>query len=96
MLDERTTVRYSVDVPISPVQTQSDLRVIRKARGWKLEAAAQKAGMDKAHLSRVERGLGTLSVSSLIRLALVYEIEPGELLKALPPEGVFRQVPEDP
>lgn len=49
----------------------SPLRRTREARGLSLRQAAELAGMDSAHLSRVERGVEGLSVASLARLASV-------------------------
>ncbi|MGC2374262.1 MAG: helix-turn-helix transcriptional regulator [Solirubrobacteraceae bacterium] len=47
------------------------LRAVREARGFGLRRVAEKAGIDPAHLSRVERGQAGLSVESLQRLAQV-------------------------
>jgi transcriptional regulator with XRE-family HTH domain len=47
------------------------LRAVRVAQGLTLREAARRAGVDPAHLSRVERGERQLSVESLGRLARV-------------------------
>ena len=52
-------------------QTVPPLRAVREAHGLGLRAVATQAGIDPAHLSRVERGQGSLSVESLHRLANV-------------------------
>ncbi len=55
----------SVAVPTSP------LRAVRQARGRSLRSTAREAGIDPAHLSRIERGLAQPSLPSLRRLAQV-------------------------
>jgi ribosome-binding protein aMBF1 (putative translation factor) len=45
------------------------LRAVGIARGLSLEETARRAGMDPAHLSRVERGERQPSVDALARLA---------------------------
>jgi transcriptional regulator with XRE-family HTH domain len=45
------------------------LRAVRQAQGKSLRSTARAAGIDPAHLSRVERGQKGLSVEALKRLA---------------------------
>lgn len=45
------------------------IRAVREARGLGLRRVAADAGIDPAHLSRVERGRAHLSVDALHRLA---------------------------
>jgi transcriptional regulator with XRE-family HTH domain len=59
------------------------LRAVREARGLGLRAVAARAGLDPAHLSRVERGQSSLSVDALCRLAKVLGLR--ELDKLLTP-----------
>ncbi len=59
------------------------LRAVREARGFGLRCVADKAGIDPAHLSRVERGQAALSVNALRRLAQVLELR--ELDRLLAP-----------
>ena len=63
--------------------TRPPLRAVRLARGLGLRKTAELAGIDPAHLSRVERGRARLSVDSLARLARVLELR--ELAKLLDP-----------
>jgi transcriptional regulator with XRE-family HTH domain len=58
------------------------LRAVRQARGLGLRSVARDAGIDPAHLSRVERGQAALSVESLQRLAGVLELRELERLLA--------------
>jgi transcriptional regulator with XRE-family HTH domain len=51
------------------------LRSVREAQGISLRTAARLAGIDPAHLSRVERGERSLSIESLARLASVLELK---------------------
>lgn len=50
------------------------LRAVRTAQGRSLRETAKAAGIDAAHLSRVERGTAHLSVEALHRLAGVLEL----------------------
>jgi transcriptional regulator with XRE-family HTH domain len=59
--------------------------VIRKARGeagLSQEALADAAGMDRSHMSQVERGKRNLSIISLDRIAKALGRRPSELLAA--------------
>ncbi len=78
----RLAIYVSVDYP--PVeQTRPPLRAVREARGLGLRGVAESAGIDPAHLSRVERGQASLSVEALHRLAGVLELR--ELQRLLGP-----------
>jgi transcriptional regulator with XRE-family HTH domain len=59
------------------------LRSARLAKGMGLRTTARKAGIEPAHLSRVERGQKQLSVKSLHRLAKVLGLK--ELERVLQP-----------
>ena len=59
------------------------IRALREANGLSLRETARRAGMDPAHLMRVERGEAGLSIDSLERLARV--LGPVELAKMLGP-----------
>ena len=58
---------------LAPEQ-DSKIRQMRRERGLSLRAAASQADMSFNHLSRVERGLGSLSVSKMLRLAKVLKV----------------------
>jgi transcriptional regulator with XRE-family HTH domain len=47
------------------------LRTVREAQGLGLRETAKRAGIDPAHLYRVERGEAMLSLGALLRLARV-------------------------
>jgi transcriptional regulator with XRE-family HTH domain len=59
------------------------LRTIREARGLSLRETARRAGIDPAHLSKVERGEAGFSVENLRTLAGVLGLT--ELAKFLHP-----------
>ena len=52
-------------------ERQPPLRTVREAQGLSLREAARRADLSPAHLSRVERGQGALSIEALARLANV-------------------------
>ncbi|MGW0805971.1 helix-turn-helix domain-containing protein [Nonomuraea sp. NPDC002799] len=56
------------------------LRAARTSKRMTLRQTATAAGIDPAHLSRVERGEKGLSLESLHRLAVVLELREIELL----------------
>jgi transcriptional regulator with XRE-family HTH domain len=55
----------------APERIQPTLREIRERRRLGLRETARRAGIDPAHLSRVERGKSQLSVDAAARLAMV-------------------------
>ncbi|MEU9763125.1 XRE family transcriptional regulator [Streptomyces sp. NPDC047985] len=62
------------------------LRDLRRGRGLTLEAAAQRAGLSPAHLSRLETGRRQPSLPMLLGLARIYGTTVSELLGERPPE----------
>lgn len=72
------TVNFRADSP-------PPLRTVREARGLSLREVARRAGIDPAHLSRIERGLVSPSVAVLKRLADVLGLP--ELSRFLAPYG---------
>lgn len=67
----------------SPSVLVPPLRDVRRSRQLSLRSAAMQAGIDPAHLSRVERGTKSLSIDALYRLARVLEL--AEVVAALEP-----------
>ncbi len=78
MVCVETTTYVGELIPPSP-----PLRAVRIAQGLGLREAARRAGIDPAHLSRVERGERQLSVESLARLARVLGLQ--DLARLLQP-----------
>ncbi|MEV6164990.1 XRE family transcriptional regulator [Streptomyces sp. NPDC052052] len=62
------------------------LRDLRRSRSLTLEAAAQRAGLSPAHLSRLETGRRQPSLPMLLGLARIYGTTVSELLGETPPE----------
>ena len=70
-----------MQIKSAPTHT-SVLRGVRLARGRSLRATAREAGLDPAHLSRIERGQAQPSLAALKRLARVLGLnELGNLLE---------------
>jgi transcriptional regulator with XRE-family HTH domain len=63
------------------------LRERRRAAGWTLEAAAHRAGLSPAHLSRLESGLRQPSLPVLLGLARMYGTTVSDLLGETPLEA---------
>ncbi|MEU1281226.1 helix-turn-helix domain-containing protein [Streptomyces sp. NPDC005805] len=62
------------------------LRDLRRRRGLTLEAAAHRAGLSPAHLSRLETGNRQPSLPVLLALARIYGTTVGEVLGEQPAE----------
>ena len=61
------------------------VRMLRRERGWTLEALAERAEMTKSYLSKVERGHSTPSIAVAMKLAKALGVDVGELFGD--PEG---------
>ncbi|WP_147472821.1 XRE family transcriptional regulator [Streptomyces triticirhizae] len=73
------------------------IRAIRVVRRMSLRELARLTGLDRGHLSRLERGMAGASEASLHRIALALEAPVDDLLRAegdpAPPPPPGRQVP---
>ncbi|MQS35687.1 helix-turn-helix domain-containing protein [Streptomyces katsurahamanus] len=74
------------DIPAELPDMAPRLRDLRRRRGLTLEAAAQRAGLSPAHLSRLETGRRQPSLPMLLSLARIYGTAISELLGELSPE----------
>ncbi|MEU8523005.1 XRE family transcriptional regulator [Streptomyces sp. NBC_01216] len=74
------------DAPPALPDVAPQLRGLRRRRGVTLEAAAQRAGLSPAHLSRLETGRRQPSLPMLLALARIYGTTVSELLGEAPPE----------
>lgn len=54
---------------------------LRRARDWSQQELADRVGISKMQVSRLERGVGELSLTMMRRLAEVFEVTPAELLE---------------
>jgi transcriptional regulator with XRE-family HTH domain len=57
---------------------------MRQGRGLRQEDLAERAGMSRQQVSRVERGLGDLSFDSLIKIANFFDIGVAKLCEKVP------------
>lgn len=65
------------------------MRVLRRQKGLTLEEVAQRSNLDKSYVSRLERGLKTPSIGTLIRIAAALDVGMGELFgEATAPDAI--------
>jgi len=64
-------------------QFGANVRAARKARGWTQEDLAHESGLSTVQVSRIERGVREIRLTTLIRLLAAFEIQPGQLLSDL-------------
>jgi transcriptional regulator with XRE-family HTH domain len=57
------------------------VRALRQARGWSLAALAERAGLSKTIVAKIETGDGNPSMETLLRLADALDITLGALLE---------------
>jgi DNA-binding XRE family transcriptional regulator len=74
--------RHTVSVPRDEGASEIGRRVrqLRVAAGLSQTALANRAGMDRTHLSRLERGRLTPTLATLTRLAKTLQVTPRSLL----------------
>ena len=60
------------------------LRVLRQERGWRLEDLAERTGLSKAYLSRLESGERQPSLSTLFSIAQAYGVSFSSLFEEEP------------
>ncbi|MFK3707923.1 helix-turn-helix domain-containing protein [Klebsiella sp. NPDC088457] len=63
------------------------LRAVRKARGMRIEDVAQKVGVSKSFISRLERNVTHASIATLLRVCEIVGITPAKLFD--PPSTSF-------
>jgi len=54
---------------------------LRRARGWTVTKLAGRARMDAAYVRRVEKGKNTPSIDTILELAEVLGVDPGEIVR---------------
>lgn len=59
------------------------IRVLRKAKGWRLIDLAQHSGIREVHLSYLERGTREVGLNTLVAIAQGLGISLSELLKGI-------------
>lgn len=60
-----------------------NIQQVRKTRGISQELLAHQTGIDRSYMSRIERGIVSITVEKLYTLALALECELSELLPPL-------------
>ena len=65
----------------------SRLRVMRRERGWRLEDLAERTGLSKAYLSRLESGERQPSLTALFGVARAYGVSFSALFEPEPKEA---------
>jgi transcriptional regulator with XRE-family HTH domain len=60
-----------------------NLRAAREAKGWTQEELAEKAGLASVQISRVERGVREVRLTTLLRLTAALETTPARLFDGL-------------
>jgi transcriptional regulator with XRE-family HTH domain len=64
----------------SPLRIGPRVRVQRRLKGLTVDELARAIGVDKAHVSRIERGLKTPSIATMARLASALGVSIGHLV----------------
>lgn len=59
------------------------VRAARKARGWTQEDLAHASGLAPVQVSRIERGVREIRLTTLLRLLTALEAPPDKLLRGL-------------
>ena len=64
-------------------QFGSNLRALRLEKGWTQEQLADRAGLAPVQISRVERGVREIRLTTLLRLIEALETTPDRILDGL-------------
>ena len=62
---------------------------LRQNRGWTQERLASRSGIRQANLSKIERGVQDLTVSTLLRICSSLEVPPAAVFDERPPGKSF-------
>jgi transcriptional regulator with XRE-family HTH domain len=61
----------------------ANVRAARHARGWTQEDLAEESGLAVVQISRIERGVREVRLTTLLKLVRALEMSPGRLFKGL-------------
>lgn len=61
-----------------------NVRTVRKAKGWTQEELGHESGLAPVQVSRIERGVREVRLTTLVRLLAALEVPPDRLLDGLP------------
>lgn len=75
-------VKFPQAAPLEKLEVRfgAKLRQIRKENDVSQEALAEKAGLTRSYIGRIDRGMINVSLATLYKLADALEVTPGELL----------------
>jgi transcriptional regulator with XRE-family HTH domain len=60
-----------------------NLRALREEKGWTQEELADKAGLAAVQISRIERGVREIRLTTLLRLITALQVSPNRLFRDL-------------
>jgi len=60
-----------------------NVRAARKAKGWTQEELAHESGLAPVQVSRIERGVREIRLTTLVRLLAALDVSPDRLLDGL-------------
>ncbi|HEY8502045.1 MAG TPA: helix-turn-helix transcriptional regulator [Solirubrobacterales bacterium] len=60
-----------------------NVRALRLEKGWTQEELAERSGLTPVQISRVERGVREVRLTTLLRLMSALETSPGRLLDGI-------------
>jgi len=70
-------------MPSALEQFGANVRAARRRRDWTQEDLAHATGLAAVQVSRIERGVREIRLTTLVRLLKALEVPPGELLDKL-------------
>jgi transcriptional regulator with XRE-family HTH domain len=59
------------------------IREIRKLKGFSQEGFAAEAELGRTYFGRIERGEQNMSIQNLIQIAIILQVEVGELIPSI-------------
>jgi transcriptional regulator with XRE-family HTH domain len=62
----------------------ANVRKVRVRRGFSQTDMAVRSGLSVAEVSRIERGVREVRLTTFLRLAAALDVDPGELVDGLP------------
>lgn len=60
-----------------------NVRAARKAKGWTQEELAHESGLTPVQVSRIERGVREIRLTTLVRLLTALDVSPNKLLSGV-------------
>ena len=81
--------------PAKPMAMANAIHGIRRRRGITLKQLAAATDLDQSHLSRIERGLKTPSISTLLKIAEVLEVQVAHLFGEIATDDAITVVRAD-